>query len=219
MWFIRGINLLTRIPVEELDAISRNATTITIDKDKYMKPRGETTKKVWLVKSGLIRLIKRMDLSKEMVIAKLEQGNLFGFYPDETGNVLKLLHAPEMTLCYLFDRDAIVSALQKIPRDSIKIDINLNNKIINFEPELVKFFHQPLSDRILRVMQLLSQNFGIKKSKGIVIKSPELINIICNASFLSEPVVISFLAIMRKMGKMELYEDQIIIKDESIFSQ
>lgn len=216
MWFIKGINLLEKIPIMELDSISRNATTITIEKDKYLRPKSDTKNKVWLIKSGSLRLIKKIDVTKEIVLTKLEQGELFGFYPHGTERVLRLLNSHTGTLCYLLPQETISSALKIIPPESIKIDININGVGAVIIPELTSMLYQSITERTLDVLRILAKHFGVKKSRGIVIKSKEIINIISTSALLSSTVVIPSLIIMRKNGIIELYEDRIIIKDESI---
>lgn len=216
MWFIKGINLIEKIPLEELDNISRNAITITIEKDKYLRPKSETKNKIWLIKSGSLRLIKKIDVTKEIVLTKLEQGELFGFYTHGTDRVLKLLNSHTGTLCYLLPRETISSALKKIPSESIKIDININGVVAVIIPELTSMLYQSITDRTLNILRILAKHFGVKKSGGIVIKSHEIIDILSTSALLSSPVVIPSLTIMRKSGIIELYENRIIIKDESI---
>ncbi len=216
MWFIKGINLLEKIPLEELETISRNATTITIEKNKYVRPKSETKNKVWLIKSGSLRLIKKIDVTKEIVLTKLEQGELFGFYPQGTDRVLRLLHSHTGTLCYLLPQETLSSALKKIPTESIKIDININGMSAVIFPELTSMLYQSITDRTLSVLRILAKHFGVKKSSSIVIKSREIIKVISTSALLSSAVVIPSLTIMRKNGIIELYEDKIIIKDESI---
>jgi CRP-like cAMP-binding protein len=218
MWFIKGINLLEKIPIEELDNISRNADTITIDRDKYLRPKTETKDKIWLIKSGSLRLIKKIDVTKEVVLTKLEQGELFGFYTQGTDRVIKLLNTHTGVLCYLLQKETISSALKKIPPESIKINININGSIVEIAPDLVSMLYQPITDRTLNVLRILAKHFGVKKSRGTVIKSREIINILSTAALLSNPVVIPSLIVMRKSGTIELYEDKIIIKDESILA-
>lgn len=218
MWFIKGLNLIEKIPIEELDNISRNAATITIDRDKYLKPKLETKNKIWLVKSGALRLIKKIDITKEIVLTELEQGELFGFYTHGTERVLKLLNSHSGTLCYLLPKETISSVLKKIPPESIKIDINMNGMVAEIIPELTSMLYQPITQRTLNVLRILAKHFGVKKSMGVVIKSSEIINILSTAALLSNTVVIPALTVMRKSGVIELYRDKIIIKDESILA-
>lgn len=216
MWFIKGINLLEKIPLEELDNISSNATTFAIEKDKYLRPNPETKNKIWLIKSGSLRLIKKIDVTKEIVLTELEQGELLGFYAHGTDRVLKLLNSHTGALCYLLPKETISSALTKIPPETIKININVNDVSAIVIPELTSMLYQPITERILNGLCILAKHFGVKKSVGIVIKSHEIIKILSTISLLSGSVVIPSLAILRKSGIIELYENRIIIKDESI---
>ncbi len=218
MWYIKGINLLEKIPVEELDNISRDAITITIDRYKYLRPKSETRNKIWVIKSGSLRLIKKIDVAKEIVLARLEQGELFGFYPHGGGHILKLLNSNTGALCYLFPQEIISSALKKIPPDSIKININMNGKDLEIIPDLTSMFYQSIVERTLNVLRIFAKHFGVKKSNGIVIQSREIINILSTAAMLSNTVVIPSLVAMRKSGMIELHEDRIIIKDESMLA-
>ncbi len=218
MWYIKGINLFEKIPVEELDNISRNAITITIERDKYLRPKAETREKIWLIKSGSLRLIKKIDVGKEIVLVRLEQGELFGFYPHGSERILKLLYSNTGTLCYIFPKEIISSALKKIPPESIKINIYMNGRALEIIPDLTSMFYQSITERTLNVLRLLAKHFGVKKSTGIVIQSQDIINILSTAALLSNSVVIPSLVIMRKSGTIELYEDRIIIKDESFLA-
>lgn len=215
MWFIKGLNLLEKIPVDELDTISRDAETIAIEKNKYLKPRDDKKDKVWLIKSGSLRLIKRLELTKEIVLATLEQGEFFGFYSNKSERFLRLLYSNEGTLCYLLPVESVKSAIKKI-NQPIKMEINLNGKFLEFFPDVENMLGKSLYNRVLNVLIFLGKNSGIKKSGGVVIKSTGILELLSRASFLSNTVIIPLLAIMRKNGIIDLYPDRIVIKDETL---
>lgn len=218
MWFISGINFLEKITIEDLEQILKSAITLSIEKDKYFKPKPETRDKIWLLKTGTVKLIKKVEAKKDLVLSTLEQGELFGFYP-VSKNVIELLFSPTGALFYLLQRNSIEETFKGLSPELFKVITNINGKKIEYTPEINLMLRQNYTERIMQALRLLAKEVGERKKAGLIIKGDGIIELIVKLSFMSPQAVILILSEMWKNGLIEIFKDKLIIKQESIWAE
>ncbi|HEY4716505.1 MAG TPA: cyclic nucleotide-binding domain-containing protein [bacterium] len=213
MWFLKGINIFTTLPDFLIESLLKNAETISVHKGKYLRPKPEAMSKVWILKNGFVNLSKKTEDLKEIILADLGQGEVFGFFASGTENIKKLLYSNEDCTCYIIPPEDIRSIISNKAQNTFTQVININGISITLQRNLNELMFKDNMSTVMDAVKILADNLGVKSSNRIILKSTRLVDDIAKISFKSLTVVMLCLSVASKKGIIDLYSDMIVIRD------
>ncbi|MGV8059700.1 MAG: acetate/propionate family kinase [Smithellaceae bacterium] len=130
--FLKGIEILSDLPDEDLDLIAENAQTLDFPDGNIIIKRGEPGRFLWVVYDGEVEVLLTEDDGSQRTVAKLEREQIFGEMSLLTGEPAVL--------------DVVASRAAKI----IRIPREIFSRIIAGSPKTLGKFTRLVTKRLMR---------------------------------------------------------------------
>jgi CRP/FNR family transcriptional regulator, cyclic AMP receptor protein len=125
---------------------------------------------VWLVEQGLVRLHRLAPDGREVTIALVRPGHLFGEVP-VLGDLPRVSFAEAMrrSTCWRIPRSVFLGVLRADPDASFSLSKEIAGKLARVESRLEDLAFRSVDARLARILFLLSEDFGRDTGEWVIL--------------------------------------------------
>ena len=181
---------------------------------------GDAANTVFLLKSGRVKLSRLNEEGKELTLAILEPGEVFGEMEILEGvprdTVAETLD--DVSICVM-PRSYFEEMLKKDPGTSIRLTKLMGLRLKRIENRIEDLVFKDVPSRLAQLLLQLSENLGVKDQRGILIRvkitHQEMAGLIAS----TRETVSATLGDFKRKGLIDLDQRRIIIRNSKGLSQ
>jgi CRP/FNR family transcriptional regulator len=170
VWYLRQNRLFERANDSTVDASQHLFETCLYPRKAYVFDQGDPSRLVYLVKRGKVRLTRLTPDGKEVTVAVLGAGDLFG---EETlfADTPRTTHAVciEETLLCSAKADDLFALLSDSPALALNVAKVLSDKLLDASATMEDLAYANVPDRIMHLLNRLASEHGVETASGGVL--------------------------------------------------
>ncbi|MEJ5187118.1 MAG: Crp/Fnr family transcriptional regulator [Candidatus Geothermincolales bacterium] len=214
------VNIFWKIPMfeyldeKELDRLYSMCERETYPKGEYIFFECDQPRKLYVVVSGQVKLLKQSDDGREMILEMAYPGDVFGEEAVFDGQPYPMTaQALDDVELLSISRVDFFSFLRDNPDLALEIIADLAARLREAQNTIRALAMERVEWRIARVLLLLSQRAGSKVDGGVSIELPLTRQDIADMAATTVETAIRVLSNFKKMGLVETVEGKILLKD------
>lgn len=158
---------------QENKALLRNVVIKTKMKGQWLFAQGEKADELFLIKSGLVKLIKLMEDGTEVILDIRKAGDFIGENIFAAEGCYPLgAFCMEETLTCGFNKSTLEKVIKENPDIGIHIIKNLSERIAWLTERVGNMAATHIDERLYRVLFSIAQEHGVKGLNGMTIQFP-----------------------------------------------
>ena len=170
---------------------------------------------IYILKSGRVKIAKLTEDGKEIILSLLKPNDIFGEMAIiDQGPRESFAEALDNVVYYAIKLEDLYRLMRTKPAIIIRLAKVIGQRRLEAEKNMESFLYKGVRERLAQLLLKLSRDYGIKDSRGrllrIKITHQDLANIIGS----SRETVSLTLGDFRRAGFIDINERKIIIKDE-----
>ncbi len=145
-----------------LPAIAANKQTILFKKGQDIFKEGDTVEGIFFVYSGKVKVHKRWDEDKDLILRFAKSGDILGHLGlgDSLAYPIAATAVENVKVCFV-KKDFFESSLNVNPQFTIKLMKVFANALQESEKRMRNLAHMPVKERIAQALLSLKQQFGV----------------------------------------------------------
>lgn len=216
LWYLKKFNIFEEFDPEEMEALANITHMGRASAGQPLFLPDDPSDKVFLLKEGRVKISKVSEEGKELTLAILEQGEIFGELalidegPRET-----IAEALVDTFICVIGRQDFEKLLEKKPNVALKVTklIGLRRRAIEAKVEDLVF--RDVSSRLAKLLLELADTYGTKVSNGTRIDVKLTHQEIANLIGSTRETTTATLNELRRRGFIEMEKRRLIVVDQS----
>lgn len=170
VWYLRQNRLFARAGDDAVENSEHIFKTCIFPKKSLVFDQGDPTRVVYLVKRGKVRLTRATADGKEVTVAILGAGDIFGeetLFDDQP----RTTHAVCIEECLLCTAkaDDLFALLAGNPTLAMNVAKVLNDKLVDASATMEDLAYAKISDRLMHLFSRLAAEHGVASASGVVI--------------------------------------------------
>jgi CRP-like cAMP-binding protein len=201
----------------ELDLIAPYFHECNFDRNQHLFFEGDPAEKVFVIKSGRVRLLKTAASGKEMVMEVMVPGQICGgttLFGETHRNGAQ---AVEPTVVYALSKDSYHELLSKFPAIARGIIKYLGGKLMDAHDVIISLVSSKVESRIAAVIVRLCENHGTKTKNGISINIRLTRHDIADIVGSTVETTIRTMSRFRKKGLISTVSGRLLVRDFEAF--
>lgn len=171
LWYLQRINLFKTLSSEDIEIFGKLSYMINVKKRELIYLPGEVANTVYILKNGFVKISKLLQNGKEIILAILSTGEIFGEMVLTNEQVRDTqAEAMEETLLCVIKKDDFLNILQKNPKFSFTITKLISFRLKQIETKLENLLFKDVPTRLAGILIQLSKEYGIITSNGTKFK-------------------------------------------------
>jgi CRP/FNR family transcriptional regulator, cyclic AMP receptor protein len=170
VWYLRQNRLFEQAGEEAIEGGDRIFKTSVYPKRSLVFDQGDPTRVVFLIKRGKVRITRLTADGKEVTVAVLGAGDMFG---EETlfDTQPRTTHAVclEESLLCTAKADDLFALLSRNPTLALNVAKILNDRLVDASATMEDLAYAKISDRIMHLFERLAAEHGVKTERGTTI--------------------------------------------------
>ena len=211
-WFLNRVKIFRDLSVEDAERIEAMSELVKIKRRQVIFTPGDPSDKIFILKTGLVKLSKVTEEGKELTLLFLSSGDVFG----ETALVdpmprNTLAQAYEDCVVQVIDRDAAVRFMMDHPQFIMAVTRLIAERRRQLENKIDNLLFKGAHARLAGLFIDLAQEFGVRDSRGVIINLKLTHREIANLIGSTRETVSFALLDLRKDGHIETDGKRIIL--------
>ncbi len=168
LWYFENFNLMQTIPKDELMKLSQSTKMTNAPKKQIIYFPDESSNSVYLIKQGKVKISRMSEDGREVIIAILGPGEIFGesAITDKGAQREEFAEATEDTvLCNMFS-DVIQDIMEKDPSFGFKITKIIGFRFKRIQSRFESLIFKPSDERVKSFIKELAKESGKKNTNG-----------------------------------------------------
>ncbi len=168
LWYFENFNLMNSLPKEELQKLDFSSKMKDVAKKNIIYFPDEPSNSVFLIKKGRVKISRISDDGREIIIALLGPGEIFGesAITDKGSRREEFAEATEDTILCLMFSDIIHELMQKDPTFSLKITKIIGFKLKRIQSRFESLLFRSSDMRVKNFIKELALTEGVKNEHG-----------------------------------------------------
>jgi CRP/FNR family transcriptional regulator len=170
VWYLRQNRLFERAGDGALESGSSIFKTCLFPKRSLVFDQGDPTRLVYLIKRGKVRITRLTSDGKEVTVAVLGAGDLFG---EETlfGDEPRTTHAVclEESLLCTAKADDLFALLARDPTLALNVAKILNERLLDASATMEDLAYAKVPERIMHLFERLAEEHGVRHADGTLL--------------------------------------------------
>lgn len=214
IWYLQRINIFHGLSTEEMEEISHLSSMRHYDPNSLIFRQGAPASAIFLLKEGNVRLSTITEEGKEVVLAVLGMGDIFGDLP-LFGNETELCDAKTLTLVHL----CIIPApdferlIGRRPAIALKLIHMLGQRLTEYQERLESAYTKTAKQRLAELLVKFAQQHGIKTRLGLGITLRLTQQELANMVGATREMVAVLLGELRSEGILHTAHHKVLIRD------
>ena len=154
-----------------LPAIAAHKQNISIKKGQFVFREGESVKGIYFIYSGNVKVHKKWDSEKDLIIRFAKAGEILGHtgLGDDSNYLVSATALEPVVVCYI-DMEFFESTMQVNNNLTYKLMRFMANELQESEKRVRNLVHMPVKGRIAQALINLNNQFGINEDGAIGIE-------------------------------------------------
>jgi len=168
LWYFENFNLMKTLPIKELMKLNSSSKMTTAPKKQIIYFPEENSNSVYLIKKGKVKISRLSEDGREIIIAILGQGEIFGesAITDTGSKREEFAEATEDTiLCNMFS-EIIHDLMKTNPSFGIKITKIIGLRFKSIQSRFVSLIFKPSDERVKNFIKELASEEGQRTADG-----------------------------------------------------
>lgn len=182
-WFLKQIKLFSDLPDREMQRVEEVTRMESVKRRQFIFLPGDAASTVYLLKSGRVKLSRMNEDGKELTLAILEPGEVFGEMEILEGmprdTVAEALD--DVSICVM-QRSDFEALLKKDPNTSIRLTKLIGLRLKKIESRIEDLVFKDVPARLAHLLFELSKEFGVQENGqtrlNVKLSHQELANLI-----------------------------------------
>jgi CRP/FNR family cyclic AMP-dependent transcriptional regulator len=170
VWYLRQNRLFEAANDDAIDSGDRIFTTCVFPKRSMVFDQGDPTRVVYLIKRGKVRITRLTADGKEVTVAVLGAGDMFG---EETlfDAQPRTTHAVCIEECLLCTAkaDDLFALLSRNPALALNVAKILSDKLVDASAAMEDLAYAKIADRVMHLLERLAGEHGVATPAGTLI--------------------------------------------------
>lgn len=168
LWYLQRFNLFKHLPETDLRALANMSTMATVKKRERLYLPGESANVVYLLKKGLVKISRLSSEGKELVLAILAPGELFGELALAAEEIRDAqAEVFEDALICTIKTDDLLSFVWKSPELALRITKLIGFRRKQIEAKLEDLLFKDVPTRLAGVLLQLGKEYGVSSPEGV----------------------------------------------------
>ncbi len=171
LWYLKKINLFTGMSSEEMGELATKTRMESVSKKTPIFFPGDPSQQVYLLKEGRVKISRLSEEGREVTIALLEPGEIFG-------ELEVLGDAPRDTLAEALDdskvcvvrKDLFLHMLSQKPELSFRLTKLIGFRMRKIESRVEDLVFKDVPARLAHLLLDLAKKYGKETPEGISLK-------------------------------------------------
>jgi len=170
VWYLRQNRLFEQAGDEAIEGGDRIFKTSIYPKRSMVFDQGDPTRVVFLIKRGKVRITRLTADGKEVTVAVLGAGDMFGEETlfDAQPRTTHAVCLEESLLCTA-KADDLFALLSRNPTLALNVAKILNDRLVDASATMEDLAYAKISDRIMHLFERLAAEHGVKTERGTTI--------------------------------------------------
>lgn len=216
LWYFENFNLMKALPIKELIKLNTNSKMREVPKKQIIYFPEESSNSVYLIKKGKVKISRLSEDGREIIIAILGQGEIFGETAiiDPSSKRDEFAEATEDTLlCSMFS-EVIQNLMEKDPSFGLKITKIIGFRFKRIQSRFESLIFKASDERVKIFIKDLANEEGEKTGDGeIEIKLKLTHDDIGKLTATSRQMVTTVLNDLEKKNLITYDRNKILIKN------
>ncbi len=210
---IGKLSLFSDLDENELRRVAELAEKRTYTKEQTIFWEGETAHQIYIVNSGLVKMVKVSESGKELIMgfAKADQalGEDAVFGEEEHSFTAIALEECCVTVC---TKESLEKLFLANPSIAMKVIYSLSKKLNQTTEQINSLAFQSARERLLTTLQQMAKDHGVATKRGLAIQVPLTHQDIASIINVSRPTVTNLLLQLRHEGILEIVDHRMVLK-------
>lgn len=170
VWYLRQNRLFEQAGDEAIEGGDRIFKTSIYPKRSMVFDQGDPTRVVFLIKRGKVRITRLTADGKEVTVAVLGAGDMFGEETlfDAQPRTTHAVCLEESLLCTA-KADDLFALLSRNPTLALNVAKILNDRLVDASATMEDLAYAKISDRIMHLFERLATEHGVRTERGTTI--------------------------------------------------
>ena len=169
-WYLKHLNIFAGMTDVDLGDLNRIADMVSYTRHEQVHGQDDLEDVIYLIKEGRVKIYKPLPDEKELTLAVLEPGEIFGemalFEEAPRDTIAETLD--ETLLCVIRRRNFGI-LLRKKPELKMRTTIFVGVKRQSIENRLENLVFRSVSSRLALLLITLAEKDGVRESRGITL--------------------------------------------------
>lgn len=170
IWYLKKNRLFANVPVDAITGSQGIFTMEVLPKRATFFDQGDAGKTVYLIKTGRVRISRNTAEGKEVTVAILGPGDMFGedalFGGDERTTVATCM---EETLICRAQADDLFGLLSSNPALALNVAQMLSDRLTDASATIEDLAYAKISERLLNLFDRLAAEYGRAADDGTLL--------------------------------------------------
>ncbi len=216
LWYLENFNLFSDLTKEEMQQLSTITTMQEIEKSQPIYFAKEPSKSIYFLKRGRVKLTRTSPDGKEMILALVNPGEIFGELSILDGEE-RTDYAIAMDDCLIcaISRDEFLSFIQKRPELNLRITKLIGFKIRKYSERIEELIFKDASQRVISFILNQTLEHGKRIGDQLFLKPFLTHQDIAELTACSRQTVNAILTDLREKGIIDFDRRKLVINDEA----
>jgi CRP/FNR family transcriptional regulator len=220
VWYLKKVNIFAGLSEDEMERVDRSTRMESVPKGSYLFLPEDPADRLYFIKKGRVKISKISDDGKEVTLAILEEGEVFGEMAlVEEGPRKTVAEAVEDTAICTMSKENFETLIQQKPELSIKITKLMGIRRMEIESRVEELLFCDVSTRLARFLTRLNDEHGVDHRLGRKIKVKITHQDIANLIGSTRETTTAALNDLKRAGVIDFEHRHIIIKDNAALAE
>jgi len=171
LWYLKRINLFTEMSSEEMGALAKKTRMESVSKKTPIFFPGDPSQQIYLLKEGRVKISRISEEGREVTLALLEPGEIFG-------ELEVLDDAPRDTLAEALDDSKIcvvskalfLEMIHSMPALSFRLTKLIGFRMRKIESRVEDLVFKDVPARLAHLLLDLAKDYGKEAPQGVLLQ-------------------------------------------------
>ncbi len=170
IWYLQRINLFKEIPADDMEELARVTRMELAKKKETIFLPGESSQQVYLLKTGRVKISRISEEGRELTIALLGPGEIFGELEILEGSARDTIAETmeDSQLCVI-QKEQFLSLIRKRPELSFRLTKLIGLRLRRIESRVEDLVFRDVPSRLAHLLLQLSEEYGKATPEGILL--------------------------------------------------
>lgn len=205
LWYLKNVNLFHEMSAAEMAMVERTTVMKEIRRKEVVYLPGEPGDRVYVLKRGVVKIATLMEDGREMILALLRPGEVFGEESVLDGAPRDhMAEAYDDALICVIGRNDFMDMLKSHPDMAFKVTKLIGFRLRTFRARVESLLFKGAPARLAQILLDLSAEHGVRDSAGILLPLKLSQQDLANLIGLTRESVNLALADFRRRGLVEV---------------
>lgn len=214
LWHLKQIRLFADLPADTMEHLDRVAGMKAVKRRQPIYLPGDLGDAVYLLKSGRVKISRLSPDGKELTLAILEPGEIFGEADALQGAPRdEVAEALEDTVLCIVPRSEFEALLQRTPGLALRLTKLIGLRLRRIESRVEDLVFRDVPTRLAHLLLDLARDLGVEDQRGLLLRARLSHRDLANLIGSTRETVSLTLGEFRREGLVETEGRQIVIRN------